>query len=170
MAASCCTGCCTAEQAGRKPAVIHLTQNLSKYKPIQCASFQPQSAAEFFDTCWEKAPRVFPASACADRASFFRGLMDFKAFEALTRKRETSEDEPPLQFGLDVNAARYVNGKRETPNGDVRTGRIDVLGVLSCLYCRICYNAVRILNERWESPSAGMCSDTTIPGWTTAAG
>lgn len=26
-----------------------------------------------------------------------------------------------LEFGTDINAARYVNGVRETPNGDVRS-------------------------------------------------
>ena len=29
--------------------------------------------------------------------------------------------EEQLEFGVDLNAARYINGERETPNGEVRS-------------------------------------------------
>jgi hypothetical protein len=36
----------------------------------------------------------------------------------LLKKRENAEG--PWEFGVDVNAARYRDGIRETPNGEVR--------------------------------------------------
>lgn len=83
------------------------------------SNYLPQTTSEFFDSCWEQGPCLFKASDSPERQKFFQGLMDFRSFAKLAQNRESSEDEPPMQFGMDVNAARYVNGKRETPNGEV---------------------------------------------------
>jgi hypothetical protein len=34
----------------------------------------------------------------------------------------SKQDQPPLEWGLDINAAVFKDGKRETPNGEVGGG------------------------------------------------
>ena len=61
---------------------------------------------------WEQKPGVFKATE--GKASFFSGLFNIKALTELAGQCE--EDESlggPLRFSIDLNAARYVDGKRE---------------------------------------------------------
>ena len=59
--------------------------------------------------------------ATPERRAFFEGLASFGALARLARCAD--EEGEPLEFGVDVNAARYVDGKRETPNGEVGWGQ-----------------------------------------------
>ncbi|GAB4813452.1 hypothetical protein N2152v2_000498 [Parachlorella kessleri] len=63
---------------------------------------------------WEKKPQVFKATP--ERKAVFQNLVTFKALQKLATARE--EEGEPLLFGTDINAVRYANGVRETPNGD----------------------------------------------------
>ena len=58
---------------------------------------------------------VFKASAA--RRALFAGLFSYAELQRLAVICE--QEEEPMEFGVDVNAARYVDGKRETPNGEV---------------------------------------------------
>ena len=68
---------------------------------------------------WEQRPAVFKATA--QRRGLFDGLFCFAELQRLARICE--QEGEPLQFGVDVNAARYVDGTRETPNGDLATAQ-----------------------------------------------
>lgn len=75
-----------------------------------------QGAAAFLQTHWERKPAVIRASAA--RKAFFNGLFSWAELQRLAAICD--EEGEPLEFGVDVNAARYVGGRRETPNGEVR--------------------------------------------------
>ncbi|PSC74527.1 bifunctional lysine-specific demethylase and histidyl-hydroxylase MINA [Micractinium conductrix] len=75
----------------------------------------PQDGAAFLAQHWERGPVVVKATP--ERRAFFEGLASFGALARLARCAD--EEGEPLEFGVDVNAARYVDGKRETPNGEV---------------------------------------------------
>jgi hypothetical protein len=47
----------------------------------------------------------------------FEGLFSYA--ELLRLAAIAGEEGEALEFGVDVNAARYVDGRRETPNGEV---------------------------------------------------
>ncbi|KAL0045819.1 hypothetical protein WJX82_005646 [Trebouxia sp. C0006] len=65
-------------------------------------------------SAWENRPEVFkPASA---RTELLSALFDTSTFRKVVKKLEKRD---PLEFGRDLNAARYVDGKRETPNAQV---------------------------------------------------
>lgn len=75
-----------------------------------------QDSAAFLKQHWEQAPAVFKASAA--RRGLFAGLFTYADLQQLAVICE--QEGELLEFGVDVNAARYVDGKRETPNGEVR--------------------------------------------------
>ena len=54
----------------------------------------------------------------AARKALFQGLFSWAELQRLAAICD--EEGEPLEFGVDVNAARYVGGRRETPNGEVR--------------------------------------------------
>lgn len=60
--------------------------------------------------------------ATPGRKAFFAGMLSIDELLQLAKERQHDRDQHPLMFGLDVNAARYVNGQRETPNGEVGRG------------------------------------------------
>lgn len=55
--------------------------------------------------------------ATAARRRVFAGLFGWGELQRLAAICD--EEGQPLEFGVDVNAARYVDGRRETPNGEV---------------------------------------------------
>jgi hypothetical protein len=74
-----------------------------------------QETSSFFKHTWEQGPAVYRATEARRRL-----LGGRFSFQELLRLAHISEQEGgPLEFGTDVNAARYVNGVRETPNGEV---------------------------------------------------
>lgn len=95
-----------------------------------CCLPVPQGSAKFLKQHWEQAPAVFKASAA--RRALFAGLFSYADLQRLAVICE--QEEEPLEFGVDVNAARYVEGKRETPNGEVGGGQW-LRGQAMCLTC-----------------------------------
>jgi hypothetical protein len=77
-----------------------------------------QDVGEFFRENWEKRPRVF-RNAFTD--SFFADRLSFPRLLDLVQRLAGEDD--ALDFGLDINAARYRDGVRETPNREVRGRR-----------------------------------------------
>ncbi|KAL4438516.1 hypothetical protein ABPG77_000164 [Micractinium sp. CCAP 211/92] len=75
----------------------------------------PEAADAFLAGTWEQQPAVFKATP--ERRAFFEGLASFSQLAHVARICEGEGE--PLEFGVDVNAARYVDGRRETPNGEV---------------------------------------------------
>ena len=67
---------------------------------------------------------MFKASAA--RRGLFAGLFTYADLQQLAVICE--QEGEPLEFGVDVNAARYVDGERETPNGEVRCWPVRALG------------------------------------------
>lgn len=49
----------------------------------------------------------------------FDGLFTCSSLDAIMKEREADDSKGPLEFGIDLNAAKYVDGVRETPNGEV---------------------------------------------------
>ncbi|PRW61282.1 bifunctional lysine-specific demethylase and histidyl-hydroxylase MINA [Chlorella sorokiniana] len=78
-------------------------------------SFLVDDAAVFLQRHWERKPVVLRASTA--RTAFFNGLFSWGELQRLAAICD--EEGEPLEFGVDVNAARYVGGRRETPNGEV---------------------------------------------------
>ncbi|KAL4853814.1 Ribosomal oxygenase 2 [Chlorella vulgaris] len=72
-----------------------------------------KDAASFMKKGFERGPAVFKATPA--RRALFSGLVDYAALLRLAQKLDAEND--PLLFEKDINAARYVNGKRETLNG-----------------------------------------------------
>lgn len=62
--------------------------------------------------------------ADADRKAFFSGLFDIESLYELAKPGP--DGEPPLEFNIDINAARYVDGERETPNGMVGSANKEI--------------------------------------------
>ena len=85
------------------------------WNPYPAAPVLPQDSAKFLKQHWEQAPVVFKASA--ERRALFAGLFNYVELQRLAVICE--QEGEPLEFEVDVNAARYVDGKRETPNGEV---------------------------------------------------
>lgn len=76
-----------------------------------------QARSTFFSKYWEQQPLVSRATPA--RAALCQGLScTFPTFINWLKQREKKSG--PLEFGVDVNAARYRDGTRETPNGEVR--------------------------------------------------
>ncbi|WIA29285.1 hypothetical protein OEZ86_011790 [Tetradesmus obliquus] len=75
----------------------------------------PEDPDTFFKGNWEQKPAVFKATP--ERVALFQGLCSFPAVINWLKQREKKAG--PLAFGVDVNAARYKKGVRETPNGEV---------------------------------------------------
>lgn len=75
----------------------------------------PETQQVFFSKHWEKQPAVFRATP--GRVALFQGLCSFPAFINWLKQREKKAG--PLTFGVDLNAARYRDGVRTTPNGEV---------------------------------------------------
>eukprot|EP00879_Flechtneria_rotunda_P000471 GHRR01000573.1.p1 GENE.GHRR01000573.1~~GHRR01000573.1.p1 ORF type:complete len:692 (+),score=292.63 GHRR01000573.1:55-2076(+) len=75
----------------------------------------PQTADAFHTDNWEQQPAVFKATP--ERIALFQGLCSLPAVLNWLKQREKKAG--PLEFGVDVNAARYKDGVRENPNGDV---------------------------------------------------
>jgi hypothetical protein len=75
-----------------------------------------QDRSSFFSKYWEQQPAVFKATPA--RIALFQGLCTFPSVINWLKQREKKLG--PLEFGVDVNAARYQDGTRETPNGEVR--------------------------------------------------
>lgn len=82
---------------------------------------RPKDPAAFRTATWEQRPRVFKATP--ERVAFFQGLLSLPHYLDLARRREASR-KGPFQCALDVNAARYRQGRRETLTVEVR-GSID---------------------------------------------
>lgn len=82
-----------------------------------CALLLPllQNGKEFLAGKWEQKPAIFKATP--DRLALVHGLCTFPAVINWLKQREKKSG--PLEFAVDVNAARYKDGIRETPNGDV---------------------------------------------------
>lgn len=76
----------------------------------------PEARSTFFSKYWEQQPLVSRATPA--RAALCQGLScTFPTFINWLKQREKKSG--PLEFGVDVNAARYRDGTRETPNGEV---------------------------------------------------
>ncbi|GBF91033.1 bifunctional lysine-specific demethylase and histidyl-hydroxylase [Raphidocelis subcapitata] len=76
----------------------------------------PETSAAFFADCWERRPRLFKATPA--RATLAARLTTLPTLLAWLAAAEAADGgRSPLRFGRDVNAARYQNGVRETPNG-----------------------------------------------------
>ena len=75
-----------------------------------------QDVAKFMKQHWEREPAVFKATP--ERRALFTGQLDYA--ELLRLAGICEQEGQALEFGVDVNAARYIDGKRETPNGEVR--------------------------------------------------
>lgn len=78
-----------------------------------CAGLQDAEA--LLQKHWERGPAVFRATPA--RVQLFEGLFSYA--ELLRLAAIAGEEGEALEFGVDVNAARYVDGRRETPNGEV---------------------------------------------------
>lgn len=74
-----------------------------------------QTADKFFSSTWEKQPTLFKANP--DRKSFCKDLFGLQSLLDLAKERFDADE--PLEFGLDLNATRYLNQKRETLNKEV---------------------------------------------------
>jgi hypothetical protein len=61
----------------------------------------------------------------------FQGLCSFPAVVNWLKQRQQRSG--PLEFGVDVNAARYKDGVRETPNGEVRQAILLVPGTYQAI-------------------------------------
>eukprot|EP00775_Hariotina_reticulata_P000580 gene580-859_t len=75
----------------------------------------PEDPDTFFAKHWEQQPAVFKATS--ERTALVQGLCSFPAVVNWLKQRQQRAG--PLEFGVDVNAARYKDGVRETPNGEV---------------------------------------------------
>ena len=75
-----------------------------------------QGTKEFFQEVWEEKPRVFKNSFTSEK---FAGKFDFDTVLGIADK--LAADDMALAFGEDINAARYKDGVRETPNQEVRS-------------------------------------------------
>lgn len=82
----------------------------------------PETSAKFFAECWERQPRVFRATP--QRAALAASLTTLPSLLKWVAAQEAADPsgESPLLFGRDVNAARYRDGVRETPNGEDEAG------------------------------------------------
>ncbi len=69
--------------------------------------------------------------ASAARKAFFNGLFSWGELQRLAAICD--EEGEPLEFGVDVNAARYVGGRRETPNGEVRPPALPQQLLVACV-------------------------------------
>jgi hypothetical protein len=63
---------------------------------------------------WEEKPQVFKNSFTAKS---FAGKFSFET--VLKIVDELAADDMALEFGMDINAARFKEGVRETPNREV---------------------------------------------------
>jgi hypothetical protein len=76
------------------------------------------NTASFLEKQWEQAPCVFPATP--ERLAYFHHLLSLPSYLQAAQKRDepTAKKTTPRSFrlGVDVNAARYVHGHRETLN------------------------------------------------------
>ncbi|DBA73237.1 hypothetical protein WJX77_009828 [Trebouxia sp. C0004] len=98
-------------------------------------------------SAWENGPKVFkPASA---RKELLSALFDTSTFRKIVKKLEKHD---PLEFGRDLNAARYMDGKRDTPNAQVADSKT-VWG----LYRDGCTLQVH-QPQRFQKHLAGVCS------------
>jgi len=80
-----------------------------------------QTSAKFFADCWERKPCVFKATP--KRAALAATLTTLPSLLSWIKTHEAQEGcLSPLMFGRDVNAARYRDGERETPNGAAEAG------------------------------------------------
>lgn len=91
-----------------------------------------QNPKEFFAGKWEQTPAVFKATP--ERVAMFQGICTFPAVINWLKQRERKSG--PLEFGVDVNAAIYKDGVRETPNGDVSV--VYRLALRLLLVCPVC--------------------------------
>ncbi|KAM3570911.1 hypothetical protein VYU27_007030 [Nannochloropsis oceanica] len=82
-----------------------------------------ENTASFLENQWEQAPCVFRASP--ERLAYFHHLLSLSSYLQAAKKRDEprrvkSADKMPasrsFRLGVDVNAARYVRGHRETLN------------------------------------------------------
>lgn len=78
---------------------------------ILARSTDCQTLKDFFGSVWEEKPRVFSNQFTT---GFFPGKFSFESLLELTDSLASEGD--ALDFGLDINAARYRDGIRETPN------------------------------------------------------
>ncbi|GMH40109.1 hypothetical protein BSKO_08013 [Bryopsis sp. KO-2023] len=84
--------------------------------PLQFLT-SPKDLKWFVGECWEKKPHVFEATG--EKKKVFDGLFTCDSLKNILKEREALGGAGPLNFGIDLNAAMYVNGVRETPNGEV---------------------------------------------------
>lgn len=63
---------------------------------------------------WERHARLFAGKKSASRTDYFRNLCNLSVFQ-----EHIEEAGAPLEFGVDLNATRYVDGVKETANGQV---------------------------------------------------
>ncbi|EWM22263.1 myc-induced nuclear antigen [Nannochloropsis gaditana] len=77
--------------------------------------------ASFLEKHWESAPSVFPSTP--ERLAFFHHLLSLEDYLKTARERDEKGEEKgrhSFRLGVDVNAARYVHGQRETHNATNR--------------------------------------------------
>jgi len=93
-----------------------VTADMIEVQPDDALQFliQPKSVETFTEKVWERQPKLYPASKAPGRAAFFKGLCDLEAFQQHVREAEN-----PLEFGVDLNASRFVDGVKEMANGKV---------------------------------------------------
>lgn len=122
----------------------------------------------FLEECWEKKHHVFKANELKRKA--FDGLFTCDSLDAVMKDREAEGGEGPLEFGVDLNAAKYVNGVRETPNGEVSrdaghvavhkrnweikyiSKELDQLGAMFNMQALACKGFKFFFDLRWEMP------------------
>jgi len=76
------------------------------------------NTASFLENRWEQAPCVFQATP--ERLAYFHHLLSLPSYLQAAQKRDEPKAKNPtprsFRLGVDVNAARYVHGHRETLN------------------------------------------------------
>lgn len=100
------------------PCATHSKWALRSNSILNCIRCSLQDPEEFFNGDWEQQPAVLKATP--ERIALFQGLCSYPAVINWLKQREKKSG--PLEFGADVNAARYKDGVRETPNGEVGSG------------------------------------------------
>jgi hypothetical protein len=88
----------------------------TSFEALRCLVCTAQDRQAFFSKYWEKQPAVFKATP--GREALFQGMCSLPTVLNWLRQREKKAG--PLEFGVDINAARYKDGTRTTPNGEVR--------------------------------------------------
>ncbi|KAA6418069.1 MAG: bifunctional lysine-specific demethylase and histidyl-hydroxylase NO66-like [Trebouxia sp. A1-2] len=143
-------------QTSMPPATSHASKKRKVYDTTQL-DVAATKAAQVIDilipnefchsSAWENRPEVFKLASA--RTELLSALFDASTLRKVVKELEKHD---PLEFGRDLNAARYIDGKRETPNAQVADSKT-VWG----LYRDGCTLQVH-QPQRFQKDLAGVCS------------